>query len=114
MNVQEYLSVAHVFVIPTKNEGKREGMPMAPVEAMAMEIPVIGSRVAGIVDILKGFEENIFESENITELSMLLEKNAQMPEADRKEIGRKMREKVVRQYSYKKFIKSREALYESL
>ncbi|NLN25005.1 MAG: glycosyltransferase [Bacteroidetes bacterium] len=114
MNVQEYLSVADVFVIPTKNEGKREGMPMAPVEAMAMEIPVLGSRVAGIVDILKGFEENIFESENVSELSMLLEKYAQMSEANRKEIGRKMREKVVRQYSYEKFIKSREALYESL
>lgn len=60
LEVQNYLSIVNVFVIPTKNEGKREGMPMAPVEAMSSGIPVIGSRVSGITDILEGFEEWIF------------------------------------------------------
>lgn len=113
-NVQAYLSVADVFVIPTKNEGKREGMPMAPVEAMAMGIPVIGSRVAGITDVLKGFEENIFEAENIPELIKLLEVYADMSKQKRKEIGMRMRDKVVKEYNIDTFIKSREILYESL
>src|SRR5690554_6725982 len=71
-NVQNFLSVADVFVIPTKNEGKKEGMPMAPVEAMSMGIPVLGSRVAGITDILKGFEAQLFDSEDVNALCQLL------------------------------------------
>ena len=112
--VQDYLSVSGVFVIPTKNEGKREGMPMAPVEAMAMGIPVIGSRVAGISDILKGFEDQLFEAENVSELCQLLLHFKSMPEEISKKIGANMREKVIREYNYEQFIKSREQLYESL
>lgn len=114
LNVQDYLSVADVFVIPTKNEGKKEGMPMAPVEAMAMEIPVIGSRVAGITDILKGFEGNIFEAGNSQELAKLLQNYEATDKLVRSEVGQKMRKKVVAEYNFKTFIETREALYESL
>ena len=106
--------MADVFVIPTKNEGKREGMPIAPVEAMAMGIPVLGSRVAGITDILKGFENNLFDSGDISGLSKLIVHYNNYSENQRKEIGEQMRKKVVDEYGFEKFIKSREALYESL
>lgn len=114
LNVRDFLSVADVFVIPTKNEGKREGMPMAPVEAMAMGIPVLGSRVAGITDILEGFEENIFEAGDTASLSSLLRSYSGLSKADIKEVGKRMRKKVVEEYSYNKFIKSRETIYENL
>lgn len=113
-DVQAYLSVADVFVIPTKNEGKKEGMPMAPVEAMAMGIPVIGSRVAGITDILKGFEAQLFEAENVDALCQLLLQFERMEDQDRKGIGFQMRDKVLREYNFKQFITSRERLYEGL
>ncbi|MBU2929549.1 glycosyltransferase [Winogradskyella psychrotolerans] len=113
-NVQDYLSVADLFVIPTKNEGKKEGMPMAPVEAMAMGIPVLGSRIAGITDILKNFEDHLFQAGDIEELSKLICLFARMDEPIRKEIGLNMRKMVVENYSLREFIRSREKLYESL
>jgi glycosyltransferase involved in cell wall biosynthesis len=114
LEVRHHLSIADVFVIPTKNEGKREGMPMAPVEAMSMGIPVIGSKVSGITDILEGFEDWIFEANNINELSNLLNQAYELPNSELKEIGRRMREKVKNQYTFKAFIASREYIYESL
>lgn len=114
MNVIDYLSLADVFVIPTKNEGKREGMPMAPVEAMSMGIPVIGSEVAGITDILKGFEDNVFEAGSIDALSNKLKSYAVKSKIERTEIGLQMRKKVVKYYGFKEFIKSREELYEKI
>ncbi|WP_179018594.1 glycosyltransferase [Winogradskyella forsetii] len=113
-NVKDYLSIADVFVIPTKNEGKKEGMPMAPVEAMSMGIPVLGSRVAGITDILKNFEDQIFESENVDELSKLLLHFEKLDANARKQIGLRMRDNVIKHYSFSQFIRSREQFYESL
>ncbi len=114
LNVLNYLSIADVFVIPTKNEGKREGMPMAPVEAMSMGIPVIGSKVSGITDILEGFEELVFEASDIKGLSEKLHQMSNLSIKERKAIGQKMREKVVDNYSFDKFIQTRGKLYEVL
>jgi len=114
LEVRHHLSMADVFVIPTKNEGKREGMPMAPVEAMSMGVPVIGSKVSGITDILEGFEDWTFEASNVNELSDLLHQAYKLPNSELKEIGLQMREKVKNQYTLEAFIKSREHIYESL
>jgi glycosyltransferase involved in cell wall biosynthesis len=114
LEVRHHLSMADVFVIPTKNEGKREGMPMAPVEAMSLGVPVIGSKVSGITDILEGFEDWVFEASNIDELSKLLHQAYKLPNSELKEIGRRMREKVKNQYTFKAFIASREHIYESI
>jgi len=114
LEVRHHLSMADVFVIPTKNEGKREGMPMAPVEAMSMGVPVIGSKVSGITDILEGFEDWTFEASNVNELSDLLHQAYKLPNSELKEIGLQMREKVKNQYTFEAFIKSREHIYESL
>jgi glycosyltransferase involved in cell wall biosynthesis len=112
--VQNFLSVADVFVIPTKNEGKREGMPMAPVEAMAMGIPVIGSGVAGIEDILEGFDDWLFEASNIEELAKLLKKIHQLPQHDLRKLREQILQKVARSYPIEMFIKTRSNLYEKL
>lgn len=112
--VQDYLSVADVFVIPTKNEGKKEGMPMAPLEAMAMGIPVLGSQVAGITDILKGFENQLFEAGDVNALSQLLVDFESMDETNRKQIGLKMREKVLKEYNFNQFIRARENFYRDM
>ncbi len=114
MEVRNYLSIADVFVIPTKNEGKREGMPMAPVEAMSSGIPVIGSRVSGITDILEGFEEWLFEASDTDHLSQLLNNMNAMHAEDRKLLGKQMRNRVVEHYAFEKFINSREQVYASL
>jgi glycosyltransferase involved in cell wall biosynthesis len=114
LEVRHHLSIANVFVIPTKNEGKREGMPMAPVEAMSMGVPVIGSKVSGITDILEGFDEWMFEASNIDKLSNLLHQAYALPDSELKAIGLQMREKVKIKYTFEAFITSREQVYESL
>ncbi|MGR7811998.1 glycosyltransferase [Lacinutrix undariae] len=114
LNVSSFLSLADVFVIPTKNEGKKEGMPIAPVEAMAMGVPVFGSRVAGVADILKGFEAQIFEAGDIDALCQLLLEFNSLDSKSRKALGLAMREKVLKVYAIKAFIKSREILYHNL
>ena len=114
VNVQAYLSVSDVFVIPTKNEGKKEGMPMAPVEAMAMGIPVLGSRVAGVSDVLKGFEDQLFDAGSVDALCQLLFKFESMDRNKRIQIGLDMRNKVLREYNFQNFINSREILYKNI
>ncbi|MGB5982876.1 MAG: glycosyltransferase [Nonlabens sp.] len=114
LEVRNYLSIADVFVIPTKNEGKREGMPMAPVEAMSSGVPVIGSKVSGITDILEGFDEWLFDAGDVSYLVTNLEAMHRLPSEERRSIGLHMRRKVVEHYSYRNFIESREHLYESL
>ncbi len=114
LEVRNYLSIADVFVIPTKNEGKREGMPMAPVEAMSSALPVIGSRVSGVTDILEGFEDWIFNAGDTYALADKLQEFYKLPKESREKIGVEMREKVIDQYSFQEFIRSREKVYESV
>jgi glycosyltransferase involved in cell wall biosynthesis len=114
LEVKNYLSIADVFVIPTKNEGKREGMPMAPVEAMSMGVPVIGSKVSGINDILEGFEECLFEAGNVDELTANLQEIYKLSRLNRENLGGEMRKKVKKKYSLKNVISAHEKIYEQL
>ena len=59
-NVIDYLSIADLFILPTLDEGRKEGCPVALLEAMAIGINVIASKISGIEDILSSFPENMF------------------------------------------------------
>lgn len=47
--IQRYLSAADVYTLPSR----KEGFPVAPIEAMACNLPVVAADVAGISDILE-------------------------------------------------------------
>jgi glycosyltransferase involved in cell wall biosynthesis len=112
MDVRPFLSLANVFCIPTLSVG--EGMPMAPLEAMSMGVPVIGSNVSGISDILEGFEEWIFEADNKLDLkTRFLKFHSQLLE-EKSEIGKQMRNKVMLRYTLVEFIQRKETFYEKL
>jgi glycosyltransferase involved in cell wall biosynthesis len=56
-----YYSMADVFVLPsvTTDKGETEGLGVVLLEAMACGVPVIGSAVGGIPDIIKDGETGL-------------------------------------------------------
>jgi len=114
MDVRPYLAVADLFIIPTKDEGRKEGMPIAPMEAMAMGKIVLGSRISGITDILEEFPESLFEAGNIKELEYKIVKFKSVDCTKRKLLEDKMRKYVVDNLSIDTFIKTHENFYTDL
>ena len=65
-NVQDYLYVSDVFILPSQ----REGLSNALLEAMASGLPCIASNVGGNVEVIKHGENGlIFESGNSKQLA---------------------------------------------
>jgi glycosyltransferase involved in cell wall biosynthesis len=50
--IQTYLSAADLYTLPSR----KEGFPVAPLEAMACHLPIVAADVAGISDILENDE----------------------------------------------------------
>ena len=113
-DVKPYLAAADLFVIPTLNEGRKEGQPMAPIEAMGCQRVVAGSRIPGVKDILAEFPEFIFEAANPSELKEVLTRVVAMPVQDRLNIAARMRKKAEENYGMEQFIEGHSNLYKRL
>ncbi|MGE5943469.1 MAG: glycosyltransferase [Flavobacteriales bacterium] len=113
-DVRPYLATANLYVIPTLNEGREEGMPMALVEAMSMGIPVLGSDVAGINFVLKDFPELLFEPRSEKDLVEKIKMVMDNSKALNRELGEKLRLYCEEHFSYQKFIEAHQELYKSL
>lgn len=72
LDVSAFHSIAHVFVLPTLNKGRKEGSPVSFLEAMASGTYSLGSRIPGIKDQLKELPQQLFEAGNADELSQKL------------------------------------------
>jgi len=108
------LNQSHCFVQSSLNEGRREGAPIALQEAMATELLCIGSRVAGINDQLRGFEELQYDARDVQALAALMGKVINMSPEQRVSIGKKMRERILTHYSLKKEIEDTKHLISQL
>ena len=113
-DVRPYLSLSDVFVIPTKNEGRREGLPIALLEAMAQGRIAIGSNISGIKDVLDPFQEQLFEAGNVDDLKLKLEKVIQLNENERLELEEKMTAHTQKHYNIPDFVLQHENLYKKL
>ena len=112
LDVRQYLAIADVFVIPTKDEGRKEGMPIAPLEAMASGRIVIGSNIPGIRDILKS--DLLFRPGSINDLISKINFVRDLSPKQRTNLEFEMRNNVVSRFSLKHFLKGHENLYNSL
>ncbi|MFL0352418.1 glycosyltransferase [Xanthomarina sp. GH4-25] len=106
-DVRPFLAQADLYIISSK----KEGMPMALVEAMSMQTPVLGSDISGINYVLKDFNSLLFESENIEQLSQKILEMYSKSSIERNVIGKELRHYCIKQFSLHAFIKSHENLY---
>jgi glycosyltransferase involved in cell wall biosynthesis len=113
-DVRPFLAASDLYVIPTLNEGRKEGMPMALVEAMCMAIPVLGSNISGINFVLKAFPKLLFEAKDEKELSEKISAIYNKSKTERENLGNELRHYCVDHFSYEKFITEHEVLYAKL
>lgn len=106
--VARYLSAADVFVLPSAIEG----FPLSILEAMAMKVVVIASRVGAIPDVIKhGHNGYIVEPGSVNEIEKIIIEL----ESDRKtveKIKRTEREILERTYSHTQLGRNYKNLYE--
>ncbi|WP_417857384.1 glycosyltransferase [Xanthomarina gelatinilytica] len=109
-DVRQLLRNSDLYVIPSK----KEGMPMALVEAMCMEIPVLGSDISGIRYVLKEFEDLLFPCMDSEALANKIDRIYNQTPEDRNSLGKALREYCLSNFNMNKFITSHELLYQEL
>ena len=110
-DVNRFLSIASVFVLPTLNEGRKEGSPVALLEAMACGVPVLGSDIPGIRDQLEGYPQLLTEPKNVDLLAQKLEHLLNMGERDRNELKESLVNRIRNYYTIEREIADHERLY---
>ncbi|MDT0557351.1 glycosyltransferase [Ichthyenterobacterium sp. W332] len=114
LDVRQSISESNLYVIPTLNQGRKEGMPMALVEAMCMGIPVLGSDISGINYVLKEYTDLLFSPGDSKDLSLKIKNIRQMSINERAQLGESLRDYCLTNFSMNSFIKSHELLYKRL
>jgi len=97
-NAHEYLQVADIFVLPSR----REGMPNALLEAMSCALPVIATKIGGVMDLIFHNENGILcpvnDPETLSEKILALKKYPEFAQ----QIGRNARKTVEKGFSLDK------------
>ena len=107
LDVRPLLAEADLYIIPSK----QEGMPMALVEAMAMQLPVLGSNIPGIAYVLQDFPELLFSLSDANALAVKIEMIYAMSRDEQQKLGARLRRYCVKHFSIETFIKRHEDLY---
>lgn len=110
-NVSDYHTIADVFVLPTLNEGRREGSPVALLEALACGTISIASDIPGIRDQLRTFPDLMFHAGNADELAQKLTKVLASDEQTRSELKKKLIKHVDENYRIEIEVERHEKFY---
>lgn len=113
-DISPYLNHSEIFVLPTLDEGRREGSPVAMLEAMANSKVVIGSAVPGIKDQLKGFTHHLFNPGNGEDLKTKLEGFMKLPSSENQRLGTQFSELAKRHFSIENEISQHEQFYQTI
>jgi len=93
--VREQLRRASVFVLPSYSEG----IPVSVMEAMAMHVPVVVTRVNGVPELVRQGAGILLEPGDIQALVVALRRVATLPKREREEMGRKARAIVEQEFN---------------
>ncbi len=102
--VIEMMRRAHVAVLPSilERQGRREGIPVTLMEAMASGLPVVSSRLSGIPELVESGTAGLLTPPgDSTAVADALETLWRSPEL-RERMGRAGREKVLREFNLRK------------
>ncbi|MDP4001779.1 MAG: glycosyltransferase family 4 protein, partial [bacterium] len=109
-DVLNYLSIADVFVRPSRSEG----LGTAFLEAMAMEVPIIGTRVGGIVDFLQESQTGLYctvgDSQDIGRKIIQILSNRELHD----KLANQGRELVRREYDWDIIVQKFRDIYETI
>jgi glycosyltransferase involved in cell wall biosynthesis len=110
-DIPELLAAADVFVLASR---AREGFGIALAEAMAMSLPVIGTGVEGIPELIEGGRTGLLvPPRDPFALAGALVKLARRPML-RQDLGRRGRETVEERFDVRRMVAAYGALYEQL
>jgi len=99
--VSEMLAQADVMVLPSvvTPSGKKEGIPVALMEALATELPVVATAISGIPELIEDGTTGLLAPERDSHaLAMALRRLYHEPELGR-QLGAAGREKVLREFN---------------
>jgi len=100
-HLKEYLNRANVFVLPcvTLDNGDMDGIPVALMEAMAMEIPTVSTYVSGIPELIEDGHSGLLVNEkDETALANALQQLLEDEELCTR-LGKGGREKVIQEFN---------------
>lgn len=106
-DIRSFTQNASLYIISSK----MEGMPVALLEAMSLGLPVLGSNIPGINDVLSEFSSLLFDEGNEIDLANKINQIYTMSETERTLLGQKLRSYIVEHYSVQKFVRKHEELY---
>jgi glycosyltransferase involved in cell wall biosynthesis len=104
-----YLNKFEIFILPSYHEG----MPKSLIEAMACELPVIGTKNEGICEIISNRINGLltdFDAESIKENISILNENGEL----RDELGKNARTYIEDNYSVRKILDKELKIYKRL
>ena len=110
-SIQDYLSLAEIVVLPTLDEGRKEGSPVALLEAMASAKNVLGSNISGIKDQLQPFPEHLVVAGDLEAWSSALVTCCSNTKEMNKIIGEKFRSYVSKKFQIQTEVKRSQELY---
>jgi glycosyltransferase involved in cell wall biosynthesis len=100
-DIPEVLRAYDVFVLPSL----AEGLCLALVEAMAVGVPVIASRVGGVPEVLNSPDLGVMVSpSSVGELALAMERFCEMDKVKQNEIGKALRDRVLDEFTKDKMI----------
>lgn len=108
--IEKYYAVMDILVLPTR----REGFPYTLLEAAAMELPVVATKVTGCIDAVEdGASGILVKVDDVAELCDAMLKLAKDPEL-RMKLGKQGRKRVEKLFDSKRLISEHIRFYKTI